>query len=105
MSEQGLGSAPTFWPKTLLVYIEWYSQLKPVAEPTHNMYSIRKVFGTDGKPTGSIIDLASICQSCMLFPNFEAAVDTSWTSDNVLDSCSSFFINNWHSTYSYKTIW
>lgn len=105
MSEQGLGSTPSFWPKTPLAYIEWYTGLKATAEPIHNMYSVKRLYGSDSIPAGSIIDLTNIRQSCMLFPAFGSVADQTWSSDNVLDRSSSFLVNNWHSMYSYKTIW
>jgi hypothetical protein len=105
MLEQGMGLTPSFWPKTPLAYIEWYSGFKPTAEPTHNMYSVKRLYGTNGMPAGSIVDLFNIRQSCMLFPVFESPSDPAWSTDNVLDCSSSFLVNNWHSMYSYKTIW
>jgi hypothetical protein len=41
----------------------------------------------------------------MLFPLFSNLDPIGWKTDDVLDKSSSFLINNWCSTYSYKTIW
>src|ERR1700678_328253 len=99
------GPSPLSWTKAPLAYIEWYTALKPSAEPNHNMYSIRKLYRSDGSQAGSIIPLTSIRQSCMLFPVFNRKVNQTWTTDNVLDSCLSFLVNNWQNMYAYKTIW
>lgn len=93
------------WPQEPLAYVEWYSALKSTAEPYHLMYSVRKQLRSDGTPTGSIIPLHHIRQSCMLFPNFGTKANKDWTTNNVLDKSSSFILNNWQSLYTYKTIW
>ena len=69
------------------------------------MYVVHPQKRPDGSPAGSIIPLADIRQSCMLFPAFGATCNDSWTADNVLDTCTSFYVNNWSSMYSYKTLW
>ena len=103
--DHGLGPSPSSWTKAPLAYIEWYTGLKPIAEPNHNMYSIRKLYRSDGSQAGSIIPLTSIRQSCMLFPVFGWNIDKIWTTDNILDSSPSFLVNNWQNMYAYKTIW
>jgi hypothetical protein len=100
--------APINWPKTPLVYIEWYSKLNTLADPKHGlMYQIKKVFTTSNpvRVQGAILPLSHIRQSCMLFPVFPAVVSTQWTSTNVLDESTSFLVNNWLSKYSYQSIW
>jgi hypothetical protein len=70
------------------------------------MYYIKKVSGTTlGKVQGTILPLARIRQSCMLFPIFPSSIPAHWTPDSILDHASSFHINNWLSKYSYQTIW
>ncbi|KAH9976967.1 hypothetical protein BJV74DRAFT_879552 [Russula compacta] len=103
--DQGIRESPSYWPKIPLGCIEWFLRLKPAAEDYHNMYSIKKVSHPDGSQYISIVPLSSICQSCMLFPQFGCAVDRTWAIEDVLDTCSSFLVNNWQSLYSYKTIW
>lgn len=98
-------AAPQNWPKEPLAYVEWYSELPPTAQKHHMMYRVRKMQGPSGFPPANIIPLSSIRQSCMLFPNFNSKVDRSWTTDNVLDKCTSFHVNNWLNLYTYKTVW
>jgi hypothetical protein len=96
------------WPKSneILAYVEWYT--KPKANPdTHGMYSIQKSpLRADGHASASIVPLANIRQACQLFPQFgKDAVNPLWKTDNVLDLCPSFFVNNWAGLYAYQTIW
>lgn len=103
--DHGRGPSPSFWPKDALAYIEWYTKLKPNAEVNHNMYLLKPLYRADGRPSSSITPLTSIRQSCMLFPVFGQSANTSWTTNNVLDVCTSFLVNNWSNMYAYKTLW
>jgi hypothetical protein len=99
----GARPAPRNWPKEPLVYIEWYSKLEKAANSRNGMmYLIKK---DNDKVQGTILRLSNIRQSCMLFPTFPSSVPAHWKTDNILDSASSFYINNWLSKYSYQTIW
>ncbi len=86
--------SPTVWPKIPLAYIEWYTRQGPTADKVHGMYRISKAVDNEGHSQGAIIPLSNIRQGCMLFPSFRGRVDD-WNSENVLDECNSFFINNW----------
>ncbi|KAE9387633.1 hypothetical protein BT96DRAFT_837371, partial [Gymnopus androsaceus JB14] len=103
--------APSYWPKAPLAYIEWFTvpTLTAQQQKQHNMSTVQQsALQADGFHPWSIIPLTNICQSCMLSPNFASTAthnQASWTSYNILDSATSFFINNWVSVYTYKTIY
>ena len=102
----GPDQVPSAWPKEPLVYIEWYSRLKNTAEDNHGMYIVSKSNDRHGIPTGSIIALSAIRQSCMLIPKFKNTNDEKfWTTSNVLDRAGVFLLNNWLDKYSYQIIW
>ena len=69
------------------------------------MYLLKPLYCADGSPSGIIISLTSIHQSCMLVFIFGKSISSTWTTHNVLDVCQSFLVNSWSSMYSYKTIW
>lgn len=104
-------AAPSYWPTTALAYVEWFTPptLTIQQRKVHNMASVnRSAPQLDGSLLWSIIPLINIRQSCMLMPNFGASgtdSQSSWTSSNVLDSASSFLVNNWSSVNTYKTIY
>lgn len=61
------------------------------------------------KRESAIVDLASIRRSCHLFPVFPAgkislSAAAAWTSENVLETCESFFINNYVDMHAFQTI-
>ncbi len=100
-----MGGKSHNYTKELLAHIEWYSKLKGGPED-HGMYKVQKLPHTEG----AILPLPQICQGCMLFPDFTNFVSngtkaSGWQSMTVLDSCNSFFVNNWQSKYVYQTLW
>ncbi|KAJ7868925.1 hypothetical protein B0H14DRAFT_3582668 [Mycena olivaceomarginata] len=98
---------PTNWPTTCLAYVEWFSPFKSRHDDNHEMYSISALpRRANGTRNGSIIPLTDIRQTCQLFPKFgRDNVDPGWTTDTVLDNCTSFYVNNWASLYAYQSIW
>ena len=105
----GLRDAPASWPKEPLVYVEWYSKHHPEADSDYTasgMYTVKPILNSVGVPLGAVVPLSEIHQSCMLIPKYkESRTESQWTSENVLDKCSSFVINNWQHKYAYQTIW
>ncbi|KAL1672289.1 hypothetical protein EV122DRAFT_224995 [Schizophyllum commune] len=103
--------APEAWPKGPLAYVEWFSPLRRAPDGVHGMFKVARMgpSSREGVVPGAIIPLANIRQSCMLIPVYGHRLDISsqkaWTSDNVLDKCEDFLINNWQSMYTYKTMW
>jgi hypothetical protein len=100
--------APHCWPKGHLAYVEWY-RLSAATGEHHNMYTVNKLSLQNDIIPGDIIPLSTICQSCQLIPCKIATTSSNWpktwTSDNVLDQCTSFLLNNWASKHSYQTIY
>ncbi|EGN94931.1 hypothetical protein SERLA73DRAFT_125782 [Serpula lacrymans var. lacrymans S7.3] len=98
---------PKHWPKIRLAYIEWYTNLKGSVDPTHMMYVITKpALRADGTPPASIVPLSRIQQGCHLLPLFgKDQVPAHWGTENALDVCDRFLLNNWASLYTYQNIW
>ena len=100
-------AAPAAWPSEHLAYVEWY-KASPKAGSNHNMYMVNKPpLLPNGFQSGDIIPLKAIRQSCQLIPLTGPNIrwPRTWTTDNVLDECSLFLLNNWTSKYAYQAIW
>ncbi|KAL1698191.1 hypothetical protein EV121DRAFT_218562, partial [Schizophyllum commune] len=102
--------APLHWPRDPLAYVEWFAPFHNSPAGAQRMFLVNKMrASSDRRTCGAIVPLANIRQSCMLFPVYGQLADLpsqqSWTSENVLDECSSFLLNNWRSLYSYQTLW
>ncbi|KAJ3817959.1 hypothetical protein F5880DRAFT_1492136, partial [Lentinula raphanica] len=92
------------WPQEPLGYVTWYTRFKPAPDQATGMYRVEPAMASNGMPLGAIIPLSNIRQSCMLVPG-KTSWDASWNSENVLDECSSFFVNNLQTKYTYQTIY
>ena len=58
----------------------------------------------DGQRLASVIPVHNICQSVHLYLHFGRAVPEEWTSDNVLEKCSVFYVNPFSDRLSYLSI-
>ncbi|KAI0688790.1 hypothetical protein BC835DRAFT_1283994 [Cytidiella melzeri] len=84
-----------------LAYVEWFSKFTQ-PEPHHKMHKVSRSFRNDGHGhLASVIDLASVCRSVYLFPNFGPKAPAAWTSDTVLDECSTFFVSPFLDRHTY----
>ena len=99
-----MGPAPSEWPTEPLAYIAWFTRFKPLPDDSTGMYCVEPAENSKGQPQGSIILLTDIRQGCMLTPS-RASWDRTWTSEDILDTCSSFFVNNLQSKFAYQTIY
>ncbi|KAJ3765994.1 hypothetical protein FB446DRAFT_654443 [Lentinula raphanica] len=99
-----LVKAPANWPREHLAYVTWYSRFKAFPDTASGMYKVEPAIGSNGVPQGAIIPLSDIRQNCMLVPS-KTTWDKHWNSDNILDKCSSFFVNNLQTKYTYQTIY
>ena len=75
-----------------LAYIELFTPFLPVPEPGSRLYRIARSFRNHA-PRSIVIPVPRIFRSCHLLPVCEGPVDRTWTSDNVLDRCTDFYLN------------
>lgn len=96
--------APIGWPAHPLAYVTWFTRFKPFPDNDTGMYRIEPAKDSKAQAQGMVIPLTDIRQSCMLTPG-RTTWDPTWTSNNVLDTCDSFLVNNMQSKYTYQTIY
>ncbi|KAG2348108.1 hypothetical protein BDR05DRAFT_875839, partial [Suillus weaverae] len=103
----GALASPEYWPTEPLAYIQWYTTLKTAPEKDHLMYQVKKMpLRNSNMAPADIVPISSIHQTCQLIPCFGAGgVPEEWRSENVLDSCDRFLLNNWATKYSYQTLY
>ncbi|KAJ7841714.1 hypothetical protein B0H14DRAFT_3086726 [Mycena olivaceomarginata] len=83
---------PGHYPPKHLAYVEWFSAFTAQPEAPHLMYKL------------TIIPLENIRRSVHLLPKFGAVAPAHWTSSNVLEECSAFYVNCFTDRHSYATI-
>jgi hypothetical protein len=94
---------PHFMPPCHLAYVEWFSPFSANLEPNHLMYKVSRTI-RDGQRIASVIPIQGIQRSTHLFPKFDPSLLSTWTSDNVLENCNTFFVNPWSDRHTYITI-
>ncbi|KAK0243557.1 hypothetical protein EDD85DRAFT_919323 [Armillaria nabsnona] len=74
-----------------LAYVEWFTPLRRIDEAT-GMFKIQRSLRA-GRPHSVVIPVTYISRSCHLSPSSGRSIDPQYTSDNILESCSTFFLN------------
>ena len=85
-----------------LAYIEWFT---PFGQPgaSHRLHRVSYATSHPGnEQVASVVELNDIQRSCHLWPDFGSAAPRQWTSDSVLDQCSSFFVSVFNDRYAYQ---
>ncbi|KAJ7119227.1 hypothetical protein C8R43DRAFT_1152418 [Mycena crocata] len=87
-------------PPGHLAYVEWFSAFPRSPEPNHLMYKISR----PADRIASIIPIENIRRSIHLFPQFGPVVPRAWTSQNVLDMATKFYVSPWSDRHAYITV-
>ena len=92
---------PQYFPyRGPLAYIEYFSPFTK-QRPNVDMYAVkRSIIG--GRRESAVISIESIRCSCHLIPIFGQHTDLSWSADNVLEKCESFFVNSYLDTDTFQ---
>ncbi|KAJ3859983.1 hypothetical protein EV359DRAFT_75404 [Lentinula novae-zelandiae] len=75
-----------------LAYVQWFKPFQKDPVKDLNLFKLSYSF-QQHYPHCSIIPVTQIIQTCHLYPAYGRSVDATWTSDNILDKCSSFYLN------------
>lgn len=76
-----------------LAYIEWFTPLGAQLEVASDMYTVTRSTRMH-RVYAEIIEVDRIARNCHLVPKYGRVKPRSWSSTNVADLCSSFFVND-----------
>ncbi|KAH9941883.1 uncharacterized protein BXZ73DRAFT_41443 [Epithele typhae] len=98
---------PGILPSTIplhLAYVEWFS-CSSAPDPDHGLFKVVRSRDPHGARIASVIPVEQIERSCQLFPDFGHTVNREWTSNNVLELCSTFYLNTFLDKHTYKVVY
>ncbi|KAJ6506503.1 hypothetical protein C8R45DRAFT_1050904 [Mycena sanguinolenta] len=87
-------------PPQHLAYVELFTKSPRSSDRNHGMYKISRA----AERVASIIPVANLRRSVHLFPQFGPVAPREWTSQNVIDHCSHFYVSPWSDRHAYITI-
>jgi len=87
-----------------LAYVEWFSEFRPNAEAHHLMYKVTHSI-KDGKRDSAVIRVSDIERSVALIPKFGPVAPREWTSANVLEECTTFYVNPFTDRHTYISLY
>ena len=85
-----------------LAYVEWFSKFS-APDPDHGMLRLNRTLEGEGR-VASVVSVSSIRRSVHLFPKFGPKVPEHWTSANVLEKCTTFYLNPFSDRHMYYII-
>lgn len=88
------------WPEHL-AYVEWFKKFANKTEPNHGLYKISRSF-IRGDKLVSIVPVANVVRSVHLIPKFGSIAPRDWTSNNVLEKCTVFYVNSFSDKFLYS---
>ena len=88
-----------------LAYVEWFNITQQQArhDEYHTLYRLKRDL-QNGDRLAQIVPLANIRRSIQLMPHFGKKKPEDWNSSNVLDKCSSFYLNRYSDRHAFYTI-
>lgn len=87
-------------PLAHLAYVEYFTPFETEYEPGSKFYKVLKSYVQHKRKT-AVIPVTSIFRSCHLIPQWGSSVDRTWTSNNVLEKCHSFYLNSFSDHFMY----
>jgi hypothetical protein len=76
-----------------LAYIEWFTPLRD-PEPIIGMYKISRST-RNHRRNAAVVSVGDIMEDCHLSAVVRGAIDSTWTSDNVLEKATQFYLNRY----------
>ena len=76
-----------------LAYVEWFSPFAQRPDPESRQFSVSRSYDGPDRLC-SIVDVRRIVRSVHLVPRCRGPIPPEWASNNVLELCRSFWVND-----------
>lgn len=85
-----------------LAYVEYFTAFTTQWQYSDFYFVKWSIKGGSGRREARVVALRSIWCSCHLIPVFGSATNPTWTADNVLEKCPSFYVNSYLDTDTFQ---
>ncbi len=94
-------------PPRHLAYVEWFSRFAAVPDQDLKLYKVSRSANTSGERCAAIVPVSLIQRSVHLFPKWgrDPVAFHTWTSDTVLENCSTFYVNCFKDRHTYYNVY
>ncbi|KAH9840300.1 uncharacterized protein C8Q71DRAFT_703103 [Rhodofomes roseus] len=97
-------SAPNLQCPRHLAYVEWFSKFPRGPETHYQMYKVTATL-TEREKIASVVPLALLERSVHLHPKWGGPVPVDWTSENVMDECATFYLNQYKNPHDFYNLY
>ncbi|KAK7461710.1 hypothetical protein VKT23_008136 [Stygiomarasmius scandens] len=87
-------------PPKHLAYVEWFSKFNQRADPYSGLHTVKRQTAS-GTITSAVIPVEMLQRSVHLIPKWDGMVPSEWSSESVLDDCSTFLLNVFKDEHTY----
>ncbi|PPR01107.1 hypothetical protein CVT24_000403 [Panaeolus cyanescens] len=95
---------PSGFPHTHMAYVEWFSAMSPGSMDTNTgLFKVTRL-QDNGVRRAAIIPISMIIGSVHLYPKFGPQAPTAWTSSNVLDAATYFYVSEFSDRFTYSIL-
>ncbi|CDO77773.1 hypothetical protein BN946_scf185041.g5 [Trametes cinnabarina] len=91
-------------PPHHLAYVEWFSRFTTAPDRNSRLYKVFRIV-QDEQHIASILPVSLIERSVHLIPKWPSTVPRHWTCENILEECSSFYINPFKDVHTFFNLY
>lgn len=86
------------------MYVEWFSNFARAPDSHYHMSKVTAPL-TEREKITSVIPLALLERSAHLHPKWGGPVPVHWTSENVMDECTTFYLNQYKNLHDFYNLY
>jgi 5'(3')-deoxyribonucleotidase len=90
-------------PTPYLAYCQQFTE-PTIPERNINMYSIRRLFRSNGQRRGEILEVSSFVRNIQLIPKFGQSIGDNMDQHNSLEIANDFYINAFFNKSVYRSV-
>ena len=100
------GMGPAERPPRHLAYVEWFTKFNTSPDPDSQLLVHKVAWAKQNSMRiASVVPVYTLQRSVHLIPKWGGPVPLHWTSENVLDECTTFYMNSFKDSHTYFNLY